>query len=342
MGSKLFKGRNLLIIAGIFITVIVLSVIINRKTDLKLPERKRIHKAETYTSKSDNEFCFKCHSQDRYKISNPNDSTDTIEKRMPLSYIIDSILYYTSNHWDFKCVDCHSEDYKKTPHDAALKYTQMNTCLDCHGDDETFAKFHFEEIDTSFRQSVHYKMDSNGFGCFSCHDAHYNLLSMRDSLQDIRITVSYANNICLKCHEANSNNNFYEYHSKNPKANIYEKHNWLPALENHFSNVRCVDCHSRPEDPQLVPHKILPKKESVRNCSECHNPNSLMLKTLYKNRVSDHNTKYGFLNPVTLKDQDIIGSNRNYFLNLISIFIFGFTLILIIIHIVFRIIKREK
>ncbi|MEI6123213.1 MAG: cytochrome c3 family protein [Bacteroidota bacterium] len=340
--SSVFKMKKSGIVIIVLILLLAVSIVFNIEKKPLKTVKKPAHQAKEYTSKDANNKCLKCHTVNKYEINSPDDSTVILQKKMPARCVIDSNKYYTSNHWDFKCTDCHSEDYAKVPHDSKLKYAQINTCLDCHADDAKYVKFHFEDIDTAFRKSVHFKNDSVNFNCFSCHDAHYNKTSMRDSLQDIEITVASDNAMCLKCHDTNSIDNDYEFYSstKTAKANLYSKHSWLPALENHFKNVRCVDCHSALDEKTLVGHNIEPKKLSVKECTDCHSPNSILLKSLYKNRPQAAQS-FGFLNPQTLQEQDIIGSNRNHYLNLIFIIVFGLAGFAIFVHIIFRIIKRK-
>ncbi len=338
--SSAFKMNKIGIVIGVLILLLVVSIIFTIQNKPFTKIRKKAHQPKEYTSKGDNAKCLKCHTVSRYEINNPDDSTTVLLKRMPARCIIDTNRYYTSNHWDFKCTDCHSDAYSKVPHDSKLKYAQINTCLDCHAEDAKYAKFHFENIDTAFRKSMHFKNDTVNFNCWSCHNAHYNKTSMRDSLQDIKITVATDNAMCMKCHDTSTSNDYYEFYSKGKaKANIYEKHQWLPMLENHLLNVRCIDCHAAMDPKTLVAHTIQPKSLSVRACADCHSPNSILIKSLYKNRPQA-GSRFGFLNPQTLQEQDIIGSNRNYYLDLIFLFVLGFAGFVILIHIIFRIIKK--
>ena len=86
---------------------------------------------------------------------------------------------------------------------------------------------------------------------------------------------------------------------------------------------------------------ILPKTQAVRKCNECHSQNSILLTTLYKFQ-SQEQRKIGFLNGIMLNQSYVIGANRNSILNIISLVIFGMTLIGIVIHIILRIRKNRK
>ena len=59
--------------------------------------------------------------------------------------------------------------------------------------------------------------------------------------------------------------------------------------------------------------------------------------TLYKFQTREARSEYGFLNAVVMNDAYVIGANRNYWLNIISAFIFGITFLGILIHLFFRI-----
>jgi hypothetical protein len=124
------------------------------------------------------------------------------------------------------------------------------------------------------------------------------------------------------------------------KTDIVAKHEWLPNQELHFKNVRCVECHARLNDTLMVSHQVLPKAKAVKLCAECHSQNSLLMASLYKYQVKQNRREYGFLNSVILNESFVIGANRNYYLNVISISLTLLTLSGIFIHILFRIFKR--
>jgi hypothetical protein len=257
---------------------------------------------------------------------------------MPGKRIIDTNRYYNSNHWDFKCIDCHSDEYYKAPHDTTLKNSKLNTCLDCHADDENTAKYHFDKIESAFHKSIHYRKDSVIFSCWSCHDAHYNKAHERNTEEGILKTVSYDNEMCMHCH---NDPGYFTSINKQCK-DINEMHEWLPYMENHFKNVRCIDCHAEIDDTILVDHNIQPKANSVRECAVCHSTNSILLKTLYERRPIKNVNKYGFFNYILMNEQYVIGANRNYILNILSIILFGFVVFVIFLHIVVRLVQTKS
>ncbi len=68
--------------------------------------------------------------------------------------------------------------------------------------------------------------------------------------------------------------------------------------------------------------------------------NSLLTHTLYKFQSQEARAEYGFVNAIVMNEAYVIGANRNSYLNLISIIIFGLTFIGIVLHATVRIIKK--
>jgi hypothetical protein len=286
--------------------------------------------------KEENNVCLRCHAKHHYSFSSA-DSTRMIKREMCPNSVIDTVLFYESNHRSFKCTDCHDAGYGTYPHPSELKAGNMWACLDCHGGDETFAKYHFEELQAQFEQSIHFKADQEAFTCWRCHNPHTYKTMARTSDNVLR-TVRYDNNICLQCH---ANINRMEVLTDKDKAGVIKKHDWLPNQQLHFLNVRCVECHSQVNDTLLVSHLILPKDQAVKKCAECHSRNSLLMATLYKFQVKENRQKYGFLNTVILNDSFVIGANRNYFLNVISLGVAVLALAWVIVHIILRILLKK-
>jgi hypothetical protein len=253
--------------------------------------------------------------------------------------IINPDLFYASNHKNFKCTDCHSEDFQVWPHSAEVRMEAKNNCIDCHGGDEQYAKFHFEKIEKEFALSIHAVKHGQDFNCFTCHEPHsYKISARKDSIT--KNIIAYDNNICLSCH---NNINRFSLISDKPKPNIIDKHDWLPNQSRHFQNVRCIECHARAADSLLVPHNIQPKEKAVKMCVECHSKNSLLLESLYHyNRSKINATSLGFENEIILNSSYVIGANRNSYLNIISLIIFALVLGGILMHVTFRIVKRKK
>ena len=284
-----------------------------------------------------NEKCLKCHGQSKYKYINPESGSE-VTKRMYLETIINRAQFAESNHKNFKCTDCHSEDYDTFPHPGRLRMESKYACIDCHGGDEAYAKFKFEQIETEFQASVHSTKHSDDFNCWMCHNPHTYKINAR-SQEKIKDIVAYDNAICLNCHADITK---YQMLTDKVNPNILQKHAWLPNQALHFKNVRCIECHARTNDSILVAHNIQPKAKAVRRCVECHSTNSILMASLYKYKVQEGRSKAGFYNGVIMNEGYVIGANRNYYLGLISLIMFGCVALGITIHATLRILKRKK
>jgi hypothetical protein len=284
-----------------------------------------------------NENCFKCHGQSKYSYQNP-ELNKTVFKRMGANRIVNRDLFYDSNHKQFKCVDCHAEEYVTFPHAGELRMQEKYACIDCHGDDPKYAKFGFEKIEAEFKESVHSTKHNDDFTCWMCHDAHTYKTNARNN-ENIKKTVAYDNSICLSCHADITK---YQLLTDKRNPNILVKHEWLPNQELHFKNVRCIECHAKVNDTIMVAHNVRPKKEAIKICVECHTKNSILMTSLYKYKVKEQRSKAGFFNGVILNESYVIGANRNYYLNVLSLIIFGMVIAGIVLHATLRIIKRKK
>jgi len=282
----------------------------------------------------DNERCFRCHGSDKYEYTNDMLGMQ-VKALMCAEHIITRDVFYGSNHKSFSCTDCHSVDYDTFPHPGALRMELKYNCLDCHGGDDAYSSFNFDKIDVDYRESVHFKLEEQGFTCWRCHDPHTYRINIRDS-RNLKETILYDNAICLNCH---SDYKLFQLLSDRDEVNLMETHDWLPDQAAHFRSVRCIECHTKINDSILVSHLVLPKDKAVRLCNECHSRNSLLMVSLYKFQ-SKEQRRDGFLNGIILNESYVIGANRNSYLGTASLIIFGIVLIVIIIHILFRI-KRK-
>ncbi|MCK4749826.1 MAG: hypothetical protein KAT15_22375, partial [Bacteroidales bacterium] len=112
----------------------------------------------------DNESCLKCHGELKYTIADPEQGRVMTERMCP-DRIIDRNAYYTGVHKAFACSDCHSYGFEEFPHSVETRLEEMMLCMDCHGYDETFAKYHFESIETEYEESIH---NMEEFSCWKC------------------------------------------------------------------------------------------------------------------------------------------------------------------------------
>lgn len=250
--------------------------------------------------------------------------------------ILTRTIFYESNHRNFKCIDCHSEDYKTFPHAGNLRMASKPNCLDCHGGDEMYAKYHFENIEKEFQESVHSEKHSQDFTCWMCHNGHTYKINARTN-ENIKQTIIYDNAICLTCHGDITK---YQLLTDKENPNLIKKHEWLPNQQLHFKSVRCIECHTKKiNDSTLVGHNIRPKAEAVKKCEECHSSNSVLLAALYKYKIRETRNAKGFFTGIITSNSYVIGANRNYYLNLLSLIIVGFVVAGIVIHTVFRMLK---
>ena len=276
----------------------------------------------------ENENCLKCHGEVKYTLEDTLFGRVITQSMCP-SDILDRDEYYSGVHKAFSCTDCHSYDYEVFPHPLEARLEEMYACMDCHGYDENFAHYNFEVIQEEFEASIH---NIEEFTCWKCHDPHSYRAFMRNS-EDFEEAILYDNTMCLSCH---ADFNRFMLLTDREEINLVESHDWLPNQVSHFGSVRCIECHTEINDTVLVAHLILPKEKAVRKCTECHSKDSRLMQTLYKFSIQE-GRKGGFLNGVILNDAYVIGANQNVFLNWISLLAFGFTLLVILFHIVLRI-----
>jgi hypothetical protein len=300
------------------------------------PEKLIVTDLSQLKNAEENEKCLKCHGQSKYSFENA-ESQKTVTKKMYTELVIDRDLYYQSNHRQFRCTDCHSEEYDSFPHPGALRMEAKANCIDCHGGDEQYAKFEFEKIDTGFMASVHSEKHSEDFTCWMCHNAHTYKINARTN-EVLKETITYDNMICLNCHANNKN---YQILTEKEKPNILQKHEWLPNQVSHFTNVRCIECHAKNEDTLVVAHHIVPKEQAVRKCESCHSKNSILYASLYKYQVAELRQKEGLVKGLLFGGATTIGPDRDNTLNLISLIIFGLTVLGIAIHAFIRIQKSR-
>lgn len=282
----------------------------------------------------ENRTCAKCHGNKYYSFLNPLTESEE-RKRMNPYLLIDTNHYATGVHRNFACTDCHSYDYNSYPHPEELKLEPKFSCIDCHGGDE---KYQFDQIQEEVNKSVHSSAFGNHFKCEMCHDLHAYKPVARNQASKIKEIVAKDNQMCLSCHNDLSK---YQILTDDNKAEILQTHSWLPNQELHFLSVRCIECHTPTSDTMMVSHKILPKEQAVKLCSDCHSTNSILKDKLYKYTVQQSRGDNGFYNAVIMNEAYVIGANRNRYFNILSLIVFGLTLGGISLHLIFRIIKKK-
>ena len=210
------------------------------------------------------------------------------------------------------------------------------TCIDCHGGDETYASFQFEQVEKEFQKSVHYKLHNETFTCSKCHSQHYYKATARTS-NNINEIVEFSNNMCLKCHNSIA---YYQLFSENKTPELAQIHSWLPNQKVHFNKVRCIECHTVVKDSLMVSHNILPKENATKDCAQCHSKNSILQASLYKYQNLNSRSEDGKINTIFSNKSYVIGAYQNHSLNIILLLILLGTLGGISIHAIFRIIKK--
>lgn len=282
-----------------------------------------------------NKHCFDCHSKKIYSFE--NEVTGRIERKaMNPNFVYSPDEFYKGVHRHFSCTDCHSPAYEVFPHQAELRLEPMYSCLDCHGGDPTYESYHFDLIGDEYEKSVHASKHDENFNCWMCHNPHSYRVMTRGNFKVSEI-VNYHNNMCASCHD---NNDRFQRVSDSIKLPLDKIHSFLPNYKLHFSAVRCIECHTSVEDTMWVAHNILPKEMAVRKCVECHSSNTILMSSLYKYQNIEARRSRGTLNAVILNEAYVIGANRNVYLNIISIVLFGLTLLGILVHVIFRIKKH--
>ena len=324
----------ILIVCGVFGLIINSAIAKNQDEEPVFENDRGI---ENNVFAEENENCLKCHGEKTYTLT---DSIMGTEKKqsMCIDNRINRDSYYNSVHWSFACLDCHSDEYNTFPHALSLRFEEHWTCLDCHGYDENFAQYQFEKIEEEHMKSVHYAATDGNFSCWECHDPHnYKLLTRNNT--NVSDIILESNHMCLKCHGSEEQ---FALLSERSLGNVIPEHDWLPNQDLHFKSVRCIECHSEINDSLLVSHNIMTSEKAVKKCVDCHSDNSILMGTLYKYQAKESRSRFGFINGAIINnDAYVIGANRNSFLNLISILLFGLTIGVIAVHTVVRIITKK-
>ncbi len=279
--------------------------------------------------------CLQCHAFQTYSFHNELMDTET-KRLMNPYYVIDTVALKKGVHQQFDCTDCHSYEYTTYPHSANLKLEPMNTCLDCHGGDDTYASYQFEKIQEEFQKSIHYQVYGDNFTCAKCHSQHTYAATARNSDNVLEI-VDYSNKMCLSCHNDMKKYSLVSGHG-NPQ--LVQIHSWLPNQELHFKHVRCIECHTEVIDGLMVSHNIQGKDKAVKKCQECHTSDSRLKASLYKYQNLQKRSENGDLNTVISNESYVIGTHQIPILKTLSILIFLAAMGGIIIHGFFRIIKK--
>jgi hypothetical protein len=240
-----------------------------------------------------------------------------------VSLAVDPERFAESNHRKLACTRCHSREFKWFPHPEEVAGERLR-CLDCHRDSPQLVKRGFPAIGREVAASVHAAKLGKGFDCFACHDPH----SFRLAGDEAAAQVPAANAVCLACHAARAR--FASLTTREfPELGV--THAWLPNAPLHWRKVRCLDCHATTAPPNLG-HRILPAKDAVRGCAECHSRDSVLFTTLYRHTAKESRGRLGFVNASLLNDAYVIGATRNLALDRLALAALALALAGIAVH----------
>jgi predicted CXXCH cytochrome family protein len=264
------------------------------------------------------------------------------------------------------CISCHIKnptnsfsrsliDYEKSVHGKAIMSgnTHAATCIDCHGvhnlkkaSDQNSTVNHYRipdvcgkchmTITNEYSMSIHGLQLKKGNpdvpGCTYCHGEHaitaqikVNDKVISDNKMDFNQLVSTKMLECVHCHTD------AKMMAKYNISTVDKAHDWLPNKVAHWETVRCVDCHSSYEPPNLS-HNILPPGKTIKKCEECHSKTSILMTKLFKHEKEKSREKMGFINGTILNDAYVVGTTRNIYLDVVSLTLMGLTLLGISIH----------
>ncbi|MFN3306430.1 MAG: hypothetical protein ACK42Z_04495, partial [Candidatus Kapaibacteriota bacterium] len=302
--------------------------------------------------------------------NNPNAPTCIYCHQKPITQKHISDLVQLKLKQEELCLKCHINqegnefarsliDYDKSVHGSALRRGNKfaAVCIDCHGIhnlqkanspnsninptkvSSVCGKCHVA-ITQEYHSSVHgvelLKGNPDVPGCTYCHGEHsvgpmaiVEERIIQQNRMNFNTIVSNKMVFCVRCHTNDT------LMAKYKLSTLNKAHDWLPNLQRHWETVRCVDCHSSYEPPNLS-HNILPRDATVKKCEECHSKNSILMTKLYKHEKARSREKYGFINGTILSDAYVIGTTRNVYLDFISIVFFGIVIVLLLLHIILR------
>jgi hypothetical protein len=92
----------------------------------------------------------------------------------------------------------------------------------------------------------------------------------------------------------------------------------------------------------MISHNILPKEQSVKNCSECHSANSLLQASLYRYENIQARKTEGVFASILQEQPYIIGANQVPVFKYLSISMLIITLLGIFIHALMRMFLIKK
>ncbi|MCO5249905.1 MAG: hypothetical protein M9949_00600 [Candidatus Kapabacteria bacterium] len=276
-------------------------------------------------------LCLDCHLNDPH---NPSIFAKTL---VDYEKSVHGLAILSGNHDAAVCVDCHGAhklQKASVPTSSVHKSNIAELCGKCHGD-----------ITKEYLSSVHGRAMKFGVGespsCTFCHGEH-NITAVPHIEKDVftatgmKFDKMVDNQMvwCISCHSDQA------MMTRRGLLTIEEAHKWLPAAATHYNTVRCIDCHSSYDPPNLS-HNILNHEETIKKCEECHSQNSVLMSKLYVHEKEKSRNQFGFINGTLLSNAYVIGTTRNVYLDVTSGIIFVFTVIGISIHAYLRFRSRK-
>jgi hypothetical protein len=237
-------------------------------------------------------LCLTCHISDKTKQTQYSKSLVDYGKSVHGSAI------QRGNNHAAVCIDCHgSHDLEKASSSTSSvnRFKVPQVCGKCH-----------VAISNEYKMSTHgialSKGDKYSPGCTYCHGEHsvakvqeVSERIMSKNKMNIRTISTNKMIYCVGCHTNDT------LMAKYNVSTISKAHDWLPNLNTHYETVRCVDCHSSYDPPNLS-HNILPPDKTVKQCGQCHSKNSILMTKLYKHEKEKSREKLGFINGTLLSD----------------------------------------
>lgn len=276
-------------------------------------------------------LCLNCH------LNDPHNKSEFAKTLVDYEKSVHGLAILSGNQEAAVCIDCHgSHKLQKAsvPTSSIHKNNIADLCGKCHAD-----------ITHEYMSSVHGRAMRFGVGesptCTFCHGEH-NITAVPHiekhvfTRSGMNFDVMVGNQMvwCIKCHADE------EMMARRGLLTIDEAHKWLPSAAAHYNTVRCIDCHSS-YDPPNMSHNILTREETIKKCEECHSQNSKLMSKLYVHEKEKSRNKLGFINGTLLSDAYVIGTTRNIYLDTMSGIIFAFTVFGIAIHAFLRIRSRK-
>jgi hypothetical protein len=267
-------------------------------------------------------LCLKCHMND------PKNPSKYAKSVVGYEQSVHGLAILGGNKKAAICIDCHGVHKLQSQSNPESKINWSNipnVCGKCH-----------TEISKEYIKSVHGAAASRGIhespNCTYCHGEHnihaipeVEAKAISKTGMNFKVIVDNKMVFCVSCHGDSRLMKRFNL------TTVEQSHDWLPVPEKHWRTVRCVDCHSSYEPPNLS-HFIMPKEKTVEKCEHCHSSNSVLMTKLYIHEKQRSRDKYGFVNGTLLSDAYVIGTTRNVYLDSFSVIVFALTFLGIGVH----------